>query len=144
MLFFWQSLPIFLTQKNWNKNPLQQTLVKKYNKIEIGYLKLIFKCISSGAKYVIVHNKIGWRNVKTCLFGSAKRFWLSMIAQFAVASKWQRCAPAEKRVINMTWLLLSVSDWPIIMIRPGGLLLVVPDICRVPASVLWVGFQKGK
>jgi hypothetical protein len=33
------------------------------------------------------------------------------------------------------------------MIGPGGLLLVVPDIFRVPVSVFWVGgggFQKGK
>ncbi len=37
----------------------------------------------------------------------------------------QRCAPAERSVINMICLLVSVSDSPIIMIGPGGLLLVV-------------------
>jgi len=31
-----------------------------------------------------------------------------------------------------------VSDWSIIMIGPGGLLLVVPHVLEVPVSVLWV------
>jgi len=35
--------------------------------------------------------------------------------------------------------MLSVSDWAIIMIDPGGLLLVVPDdLYALPVSVLWV------
>jgi hypothetical protein len=37
---------------------------------------------------------------------------------------------------------MSVSDWPIIIIRPGGLLLVVPCLFAVPVSVLWVGVAK--
>jgi hypothetical protein len=32
----------------------------------------------------------------------------------------------ENTVINMISLLVPVFDWPIIMIGPGGLLLVVP------------------
>jgi hypothetical protein len=32
----------------------------------------------------------------------------------------------EKSVINMIALSLHVFDWPIIMIGPGGLLLIVP------------------
>ncbi len=35
--------------------------------------------------------------------------------------------------------MLSVPDWAIIMIGPGGLLLVVPDLYALPVSVLWVG-----
>jgi len=54
----------------------------------------------------------------------------------------QRCAPAEKSVINMIELVLSVFDWPVIMIGPCGLLLVVPHLFAVPVSVLWVGLQK--
>jgi hypothetical protein len=46
-------------------------------------------------------------------------------------------------VINMIQLLLHISDWPIIMIRPGGLLLVVPHLFAVPVSVLSVGLQLG-
>ncbi len=38
--------------------------------------------------------------------------------------------------------MLSVSDWPIIMIGPGGLLLVVPRLFAVRVSVLRVGLQK--
>jgi hypothetical protein len=34
-------------------------------------------------------------------------------------------AAAEKSVINRIWLLLSSSDWSIILIGPGGLLLLV-------------------
>ncbi len=49
----------------------------------------------------------------------------------------QRCAPAKKSVINMIWLLLSVSDRPITMIAPGGLLLVIPHLFAVPVSVYW-------
>ncbi len=32
------------------------------------------------------------------------------------------------------------SDWPITMIGPAGLLLVVPQLFAIPVSVLWVGF----
>jgi hypothetical protein len=43
----------------------------------------------------------------------------------------------------MIRLLLSVSDLPIIMIGPGGwLLLVVHYHFAVPVSVLWVGLQR--
>ncbi len=38
--------------------------------------------------------------------------------------------------------MLSVSDWPIIMIHPGGLLLVVPHLFAVPVLVLQVGLLK--
>jgi hypothetical protein len=37
-----------------------------------------------------------------------------------------------------------VSDWPIISIRPGGLLLEVPHLFAVQVLVLWVGLQKSK
>jgi hypothetical protein len=50
----------------------------------------------------------------------------------------------DNGVINMIWLLLLVSDWPIIMIGPGGLLLVVSNLFAVPILVLWAGLQKSK
>ncbi len=53
-----------------------------------------------------------------------------------------RCAPPKKSVINMIELLLSVSDWSIIMIGPDGLLLVVPHLFPAPVSVLLVGLPK--
>jgi hypothetical protein len=49
----------------------------------------------------------------------------------------QQCALAEKSVINMMLLLQ-----PIIMIGPGGLLLVVLHLFAVPVSILWMGLQK--
>jgi hypothetical protein len=67
-----------------------------------------------------------------------------MHAHVAVAGK--RLSSAmhlpKKSVINMIYLLLSVSDWPIIMIGPGGLLLVVPHLFVVPVSVFFVRLQK--
>jgi hypothetical protein len=69
-----------------------------------------------------------------------------MFAQFAEVGKRHSKAvhPLQKSVINMIWLLLSVSDWPIIMIGPGGLQLVVSHLFAVPDTVLWVGLQKSK
>jgi hypothetical protein len=63
-------------------------------------------------------------------------------AQFAVAGKEHSNAVrlAEKSVINMIWLFLI--DCPIIIIGPGGLLLVVPHLYAIPVSVLWVGLHK--
>jgi hypothetical protein len=50
----------------------------------------------------------------------------------------------EKCEINMIWLLFPVFDWSIIMIRPGGLLLVFPTY--LPSlysfSLLWVEVAK--
>jgi hypothetical protein len=49
----------------------------------------------------------------------------------------------EKIVINMIWLRLSISNWLIVMIGPGGLLLVVlSHLYVVPVSVWRVGLQK--
>jgi hypothetical protein len=54
------------------------------------------------------------------------------------------CAPVrEKSAINMIWLLVPVCDWPIIMISPSGLLLVVSHVFAVSVSVPWVGVAKG-
>jgi hypothetical protein len=44
----------------------------------------------------------------------------------------------------MLWLLIPVSDWPIIMIGPSGLVLVVSSLFAVPVLVLWVGLEKSK
>jgi hypothetical protein len=47
--------------------------------------------------------------------------------------------------INMIQLLLPiVSDWPIMIVGPGGFLLVVSHLFTVPVLVLWVGLQKSK
>jgi hypothetical protein len=48
----------------------------------------------------------------------------------------------EKRVKKMIWLLFIVSDWPIILIGPGGLLLVIPYLSAVPVSVFMGGVEK--
>jgi hypothetical protein len=37
----------------------------------------------------------------------------------------------EKSVINMIWLLVPGFDWPVIMIGPSGLLLVVPTYLQL-------------
>ncbi len=95
---------------------------------------------------VTLHIKIGWRKVNICRYGSRKWFFSCIFAQFAEASKKRSKAvhPLEKSVINMTWLLILVFDWPIIMIGPVGLLLVVPTYLQSFVWVLWVGLQKSK
>jgi hypothetical protein len=44
----------------------------------------------------------------------------------------------------MISLLLSVSDWPLIMIGPSGLLLVVPHLFDIPVLVSMLGLTKSK
>jgi hypothetical protein len=62
-----------------------------------------------------------------------------MFAHFAVRLvKWRNKALVQKSVINTISLLLPVSDWSIIMIRPGGLLLVVSHPFAVSVSVVSV------
>jgi hypothetical protein len=46
-----------------------------------------WKSNSSGAQYVTLQIKIGWREVKTCQFGLAKWFWPNIFAQFPEAGK---------------------------------------------------------
>jgi hypothetical protein len=54
----------------------------------------------------------------------------------------QCCALAEKSVINMAWLPLSVSHWLIILIGPDGLLLVFSHLFAVPILVFWIKLGK--
>jgi hypothetical protein len=65
--------------------------------------------------------------VNICGLDSGKWFFSCIFAQFAEAGKKHSKAkqPLEKSVISMISMLLSVFDWPIMMIGPGGLLLVV-------------------
>jgi len=45
--------------------------------------------------------------------------------------------------MNRTWLLLSISDWPIIMIGPCGFAISSPpNLFGVSVSVLWMRFLK--
>jgi hypothetical protein len=47
-----------------------------------------------------------------------------------------------KSVINWTWLQLSIFDWSIIMIGPGGLLLVVRTYMQFQLRFYWWGCPK--
>jgi hypothetical protein len=77
--------------------------------------------------------KIRWRKVNICRFGSWKWFFSWMFSQFVEAGKKHRKAVhlLEKSVINMIWLLVFGFDWPIRMIGPSGLLLVVPTYLQL-------------
>jgi hypothetical protein len=44
--------------------------------------------------------------------------------------------------VHLSVILLTVSDWPMEMIDPGGLLLLVPLLFDVQVSLLLVGLQK--
>ncbi len=54
----------------------------------------------------------------------------------------KRPSNAVQSVINMISLLLSISDWSIIMIGPGGLLLVVPYLFAVSSFSFRGGVAK--
>ncbi len=64
-----------------------------------------------------------------CRFGSAKRFWPSVFAQFAGKRKAKLNTPATEESINYD---------------PGGLLLVVSHLFAIAALVLWVPLEKSK
>jgi hypothetical protein len=51
---------------------------------------------------------------------------------------------SQKSVINMICLLVTVSNWVIIMIGSGGLLLVVSHLFAAPGFNIWVWFEKCK
>jgi hypothetical protein len=65
-----------------------------------------------------------------------------MLAHVGEAGKWRNKAVVKKSVINTISPLFPVSDWPIIMIRPGGLLLVVSHLFAVSVSFVWVRLQE--
>ncbi len=77
-------------------------------------------------------------------FGSAQLQTLQWLVKKGAATTLCTCIK-ETSVIDMTWLLLSISDRPIILIGPGGLLLVVPPpILLSQFQFLWVlwGWKK--
>jgi hypothetical protein len=69
--------------------------------------------------------------------------WLRIIAQWLVKGATMLCT-CKKECNKYNLTLITVSDCPIIMIRPGGLLLVVPHLLAGSVFVLWVGLQKSK
>ncbi len=71
-------------------------------------------------------------------FGPAFLHWLLRLVKGTV----KRNTCPEKSVINMIWLLLPVSDWPIITIAPDGLLLVVSHLFAAPVLVYGWGWKK--
>ncbi len=79
----------------------------------------MIKSISSGAAYVTPDSKIYREKSQNVLVYLRKLVFLHKIRAACLAGK-------EETAINWTWLQLSISDWSIIMIGPGGLLLVVP------------------
>jgi hypothetical protein len=60
-----------------------------------------------------------------------------------ICSGWQNAqqCTCRKECDKYDLTAAGVSDWLIIMIGPGGLLLVVPDLCAASFSVSWVGLQ---
>jgi hypothetical protein len=86
-------------------------------RISIPQLFMI-KSIPTGAPYVTLHIKIGWRKVNICGFSSGNCFFSCKFARSAEASKKHSKAVhmPEKTVINKIWFFLPVFDWLIIMI----------------------------
>ncbi len=70
----------------------------------------------------------------SCIFSEFAWGWLK--------AQQQTCALLEKSVLNMIWPMLPIFDWPIIMIGPGGLLLVVRSYMHVPEKSIMGGVPK--
>jgi hypothetical protein len=73
----------------------------------------------------------------------SKLVFCTKFVQLAMVGKGatQLCT-SKKSVTNWTWLRLSISDWLIIMIGPGGLLLVVPTYMQFQLQFYWWGCHK--
>jgi hypothetical protein len=99
--------------------------------------------ISSSAQHVTLQIKLYEEKSKHASLaqqnGLGPAFLHSLLRLVKCRAKPNTC---QRRVINMIRLLLPVSDWPIIMIGPGGLLLVVFHLFAVRVLVLWVGLEK--
>ncbi len=118
-------------------NPPEKMLIWSRKKRTFHFCK----SISSGAQYVIVHNKIGWRKILICQFCWGKWFWLSTLALFVVAGKRRHITSAHmvKRVEEIWY-----DCWAVSLIGPDGLLLVLPHRFAVPVSVFQLGLQRSK
>ncbi len=79
-----------------------------------------------------------------CRFRSGNWFFCTKFVQLAVAGKRRNTVVhlKKKSVKNWSWLRLSISDWSIIMIGPGGLLIVVPTYMLVQLQIYLWGCQK--
>jgi hypothetical protein len=71
----------------------------------------MIKSIPTGAPYVTLHIKIGWRKVNICGLSSGNWFFFCKFAGLLRPLK--NVHLLEKRVINMIGLLFPVFDWPI-------------------------------
>jgi hypothetical protein len=89
---------------------------------------------------VTLDSKIYCEKVKMCRFSLGNWFFWTKFVQLAVADKRHNTVVyLQKRVINWTWLRLN---WSIIMIGPGGFLLVVPTYMQFQLQFYWWGCQK--
>jgi len=86
-------------------------------------------------------SKIYCEKVKLCRFSSGNWSPNSCGLPCLVKVATQLCT-SKKSVINWTWLRLSISDWSIIIIGPGGLLLVVPTYMQFQLQFYRWGCQK--
>jgi len=83
-----------------------------------------------------------WTYAGVC--GSRKWCFCCTFAQFAAEAgkkAHHSCAPAREECnkYDLSECLLPVFDWSIIMIGPGGLLLVVPTYLQSPAFSFMCG-----
>ncbi len=84
--------------------------------------------------------KLDVEKSKQTSFGWAKWFWPYISAEVEHILTPDR----EESVMNVITMVLPGSDSLIIMIGPGGLLLVVSHLYALPALVLRVGLEKSK
>ncbi len=107
------------------------------------------KSISTGAQYVTPDSqKFLSKKSKCASFSLVQEIGIfcTKFVQLAVAGKRRNTVVhlQKKSVTYRTWLRLNISDWSIIMIGPGGLLLVVPTYTQFQLQFNWWGGQNKK
>ncbi len=78
-----------------------------------------------------------------CRFSSGNWCFCTKFVELAVAGKRRNTVvDLQKRVINCTWLRVSIFDWSIIKIGPDGLVIVVPMYMQFQLQFYWWGCRK--
>jgi hypothetical protein len=92
-----------------------------------------------------LHSKIESRKVKICQFVSENGLDQHKCTVCMAGKCHSNTVHLQKRIVIISiGLLISVSDWDIIKIGLGGLLLVIPRLFAAPVFVLLVGLQENK
>ncbi len=79
-----------------------------------------------------------------CQFSSGNWFFCTKFVQLVVAGKRRNIVVHLHKCNKLDLTRLSISDWSIIMIGPGSLLVLLPMYMQFQFQYYWWGCQKKK